>query len=64
MLCILEWYNKDPYLCRLDGSGSAQEFTPNVKEEEDLGEAIEETQKQEQGRSENASDNASNRWET
>jgi hypothetical protein len=53
--------NQDLYLySRLDESGSAQEITPNVKEE-DLGEAIEEPQKQEQGRSENESDNGSNR---
>jgi hypothetical protein len=44
----------------LDESGSAQEITPNVKEE-DLGEAIEETQKQEQDRSENGNDTAGNR---
>jgi hypothetical protein len=53
-------FNQDLYLCRLDESGSAQEITPNVKEE-DLGVEIEETQKQEQERSENGSDNASNR---
>ncbi len=64
MLCIPEWSNQDLYLCRLDESGNgAQEITPNVKEE-DLGEEVEETQKQEQGGSENGSDNASNRWET